>query len=373
MATTVTNARNYRFRNKILACILSTTFALVAAELAVRFFAAPAEEMVFLSKDGSIEWDCYCSNPRGYFKPRTLRDGRTVYCVDHSDDPPREVELNDTRFADCYKVLAIGDSFTWGLGVKLADSWPLELGKALESRTAACRDGKKVAVSNRGQIGFDVAAVRETFLQATAKCAPDACIYGFCLNDPLDATVHRTQFVRTRDKAADMDNANVYDGINLRTENLKRLKAELPFADLRTKSRLLDLALSRIEWRRIRQSVVQSHLDLYDHAKNADGLRITFGFISEMNLRQKAVGKRFCVAIFPLFVDVARDYPFREVHEKLAAELHKRDVEVIDLLPIFQSAVGELTVHPIDQHPNEVAHRLAAKAIADFLCRDRLK
>lgn len=360
--------RRYSLTTRLVALFAATFGALLLIEIGLRIFAKPAEEMVFLSKDGSIEWDCYCSNPRGYLTPRTIKDGRTVFCVDHGDDPPRAVDLADPKFAGAFKILAVGDSFTWGLGVKLRDSWPLKLSELMSAASASDASGKPkpIVVSNRGEIGFDVAAVRETYLQATQNITPDICVYGYCLNDPMDGASNRTPMVQTRKKAADMDTGNIYDGINIRTANLKRLQRESFGAELRQYSKLLDFALSKWEWRQIHQSVVASHLDLYDPNKNADGLRITFNFIAEMNRRQREAGKQFLIVIFPMFVDIDGDYPFAKIHEQLAQHCRQANIDYLDLLPIYRSKkTADLWVHPVDQHPNEIAHRMAADAIRE--------
>ena len=80
--------------------------------------------------------------------------------------------------------------------------------------------------------------------------------------------------------------------------------------------------------------------------------------------RQRLADKRFLVVVFPMFIDTDGDYPLRRCHEVVVQALKSRGVEVLDLLPIYgKTPPKELWVHPLDRHPNDLAHRMAAEAI----------
>jgi hypothetical protein len=58
-------------------------------------------------------------------------------------------------------------------------------------------------------------------------------------------------------------------------------------------------------------------------------------------------------------------YPFEEIHRKLDDFLRQSGILHVDLLPVLKGRRSEsLWVYPVDMHPNEVAHGLAAEAIA---------
>jgi hypothetical protein len=55
----------------------------------------------------------------------------------------------------------------------------------------------------------------------------------------------------------------------------------------------------------------------------------------------------------------------------VTGSVEKGGGKALDLLPAFHGrSATELWVHPTDQHPNEVAHRIAAKKLAEFLAQD---
>jgi hypothetical protein len=343
----------------------SLLFALLVGETALRALGIPAEELTFLPKDGSVDWDCYCTNYRNYFVARKLPDGRTIFCVDHQGEPPREQSLAEARKRGAFTVLTIGDSFTYGLGVKVQDSWPARLPGPLS------RTGKEAVVSNVGKVGRHVMEVKTEQYDPHADPPPDAAIYGFCLNDPLwipTPGADRPNPLAPMNKDATMETGDIDDFINVRTANLKRLRIESPFARLRQRLRTMDVVLRTMEAREIQRRTLQFYVDLYDPVKNSRGLEVTWSAIQAMSDRQKAAGKRFLVAVFPMFIDTDGDYPLTTCHDAVKQALARRGVEVVDLLPQYRrTPAKDLWVHPLDRHPNDLAHRMAAEAIAKAL------
>ena len=80
----------------------------------------------------------------------------------------------------------------------------------------------------------------------------------------------------------------------------------------------------------------------------------------------RARGVPFVVVIFPLFANpLDARYPFADVHAKVAQAAAEAGARVVDLLPDYRAVDGALLVvnGADDEHPNEIAHRIAARAI----------
>jgi hypothetical protein len=78
-------------------------------------------------------------------------------------------------------------------------------------------------------------------------------------------------------------------------------------------------------------------------------------------------GVPLVVAVFPLFGNPLDDaYPFADVHAKVAQAAGEAGAKVVDLLPRYRGLDWRLLVvnGADDEHPNEIAHRIAAQAIA---------
>lgn len=79
------------------------------------------------------------------------------------------------------------------------------------------------------------------------------------------------------------------------------------------------------------------------------------------------INRPMLVISFPFLQVRIEDYAFKEVHKQLNGFWEKQHVPHLDLLPVYESSLGEhLTVNPYDAHPNEFAHRLAAQAMEEY-------
>ena len=103
---------------------------------------------------------------------------------------------------------------------------------------------------------------------------------------------------------------------------------------------------------------------------NTEGWRSTQEIIRDMERRVNRQGGRFLVAAWPLFVGLEGPYPFAPVHETIGRFCLGAGIPWLDLLPVYQGhRSSELWVHPVDRHPNEVAHRMAAEALVPVVRR----
>ena len=82
----------------------------------------------------------------------------------------------------------------------------------------------------------------------------------------------------------------------------------------------------------------------------------------------KRNGGQLRVVTFPFLHNMGPEYPYADIHEKLAAFWERLGVPDLDLLGVYRDySSDELVVNPYDAHPNVFAHRLAADAIGRFL------
>jgi hypothetical protein len=77
-------------------------------------------------------------------------------------------------------------------------------------------------------------------------------------------------------------------------------------------------------------------------------------------------GVPLVVAIFPLLGNpLDARYPFVQVHERVSQAATDAGAKVVDLLPAYSGLRWELLVvdGAADEHPNEIGHRIAARAL----------
>ena len=82
---------------------------------------------------------------------------------------------------------------------------------------------------------------------------------------------------------------------------------------------------------------------------------------------------RLILSIFPVLWNLSGDYPFSTIHKKVINYASEIKIPSLDLQPAFHGFDGpELWVHPNNQHPNEIAHKVAGEALAGYLLENNV-
>ncbi len=106
----------------------------------------------------------------------------------------RDREWNILKNSNTTRILAIGDSFTFGMGVELEQTWP----KLLESKLS--EQGYAVEVANLGKAGADPAAYADIAKKAVPLLKPDIILIALLQGDDLAQTIRQIRSGQTKDK-----------------------------------------------------------------------------------------------------------------------------------------------------------------------------
>ena len=358
MAEARPGARSGMAQERVLRAALSggaILFTVGALDVALGVVSAAHVSPVHLSnRRVSVALDCYPSNPRGYFDV-DLRDPdkRRRYEASHVrgleqswSHLPFAVELrfNSLQFRDrefgprrrgVRRVAVLGDSFTEGQGVKEADTYP----RRLEALLNQAQPGQW-EVLNWGRRGADFPRLYDTFEQIL-EYEPDVVVYGMFLND-----VEQSDAFRAR-------NAYVNDWMERGA-----------LAQGHREAGLLDFVFERLERRRLDREALRWYSQMYAEP-NREGWERTQAHLRDMHRRMQERGGRLLVADWPvLAVGDARD-SLAPAHQAIARACAAAGIPHHDLRgPLSAADPSSLWVHPLDQHPNELAHRLAAESLA---------
>jgi hypothetical protein len=354
-------------RNSLLS-LASLLVLFLVLEAGLRVFGFVPDRFLMMGRMANARWtlllDCYPTNPRGYFdidlrsppnRERYFSVAPLRYdLVAHRAPWAVESRYNALRFRDAplgpkspgvRRVMVLGDSFTEGQGVKEPDTCV----RQLEGLLNATEPGKW-EVRNCGRRGTDFPALYDAF-EAILPYEPDILVYAMVLNDPDQSeSFHARQ-------------TYVNDWILDRGRQTDELEAGPgPF-----RSRLFTLFADRVAAGRVGRATTRWYLDMYG-PPNREGWERTQDYIREMNRRVRERGGQFLVAPWPLFVGLDGGYPFAPIHETIRRFCLQTGIAHHDLLPVFLGRYSEtLWVHPVDRHPNELAHRLAAEDLAPLL------
>lgn len=279
----------------------------------------------------------------GYDRPKwDYFDENGCILVQHNSTGFREDEFPLTKPAGEFRVLAIGDSFTYGSGVLAQDAWP----QVLERGLAA--DGRKVQVVNCGFAtgGYEPSAYTPWLKSDGLLLGPDLVVIGFCLND--------------------MGNGN--DVPMLAYQGVTTMKTEKAPAWQRA---LCSVALIDQFWTYFANRSLESAAP--DYAKVVDAHPETWVRTQKALLDMQALlaGKHvpLVVAVIPMMSGwELKPNPYQGLHDRIDGFCKEHAIPCVDLLPEFVGrSEADIWVHPTDQHPNHIGQKLLADGVLRFL------
>jgi hypothetical protein len=234
------------------------------------------------------------------------------------------------------RVVSLGDSFAWGAGVERDDAYPQRLERALR-RTR----GEEWEVVNLARPGMRTVDQADVLRREGFAYAPDVVLVGYVLNDSEGRTSEEARRAEEWREGPPGPSPSSWDrSLLVRT----------------VRHRLWATAENR---RRI-----DGFRALY--AADAAGWRAGRQALADMGAQCRTRGVPLVVAVFPLFGNrLDEGYPFAALHEEVARAAAAAGARVVDLLPAYRDLRWELLVvdGARDEHPSELAHRIAANAI----------
>jgi hypothetical protein len=295
----------------------------------------PRERLLHAFIPGATIRSTYSSNPRGYFDP-----GNVVDHV-HNSAGWRDSEHEIEKPSGSFRILGLGDSYLFGQGVRRDD---IAL-KRLDSMLEGYVGDRRVETISTGMSGTNTSYQFELLRDRGLRYDPDLVIQFFVLND-----------------------VEQYDAVEL-----PHIEFFTNYTSLYQRADKLALHSHLWGWVRqryciafttrnyIRESVAAFSADSPGWKKSRIALDEIHGLLRER-------GIPFLVVIFPFFHELDGDYPFQKIHQIVVAHCVSAQIPVLDLRESYRAYNGpELWVHESDQHPNELANRIAAQSIVTYL------
>jgi lysophospholipase L1-like esterase len=247
-----------------------------------------------------------------------------------------------------FRIAVLGDSQTFGFGVREEDTYPARL----ERRLRDAFPDRQWDVLNFGMVGFTTAQEAELCSLDVRPHAPDLVLVGFFLND-VDAPVRQSDVVpaepdpaspppRRARRLPDLRRSRSWQFLRMRAAALGR---RVGVAHGTTTARYVELFASRSPaWRACEE-----------------GLRA---------LRDETArnGASLAVCVLPLIVNLDETYPMAAAHRQVVAFCEAEGIACVDLLPAFLGRDPErLMVSPINNHMNAEGNEIAADALFEWL------
>jgi lysophospholipase L1-like esterase len=320
----------------ILLLTVSSLLALVVSEAALRLFrpvqylkpptpVSPEERCESLYRPSTVPGLSYEMVPRrnGTFEGMQVRTNSLG--MRGGEPAPEDPSL--------FRIVVLGDSFTFGFGVAEEESYPVVLERILNGSPAARQ--RRYEVLNLGVVGYNTRDEARVLERRALPLDPRAVIIGYVLNDP--ETDPRQSLHKYFDPPAWWRHFHVL--------------------------RLLHLGRNWVEvWRTGGGDYIR-----YLHASEGEKWRSVVTAFRKIREATRDRGTRVVVAIFPI---VPREgwagYPYRDLHVRVSEAARSEGFEVVDLLPVFaRYPPRALRLSPEDDHPSRLGHELTARALSE--------
>jgi GDSL-like Lipase/Acylhydrolase family len=236
------------------------------------------------------------------------------------------------------RVLSLGDSFAWGASVEFEDAYPQRLERGLLRRRHETWE-----VVNLALPGMNTVDQAAQLAGQGLEYSPDVVLVGYVLNDSEDSQAAEAR--RAVDWSQPKEAAGLLD-----------------------RSALVRLVRGRLWATAENRRRVTGYKSMYE--ESAPGWVAARKALKTMGSLCRERGIPLVVAIFPLFGNALDDdYPFIRVHQQVAEAAGEAGAKVVDLLPAYRGLRYDLLVVDgvDDEHPNEIAHRIAAGVILHAL------
>jgi hypothetical protein len=236
--------------------------------------------------------------------------------------------------AGCRRILAVGDSFTFGQGVAIGQTYPKRMEALLNRRTS----GQRYQVINAGRTGASTVTELAFLKEHGLRLGPDLVLIQFYLNDV--ALVRRAPARGTP------------------TDRLRRMVR---------RSYVLFFLRDRCTALRARPGDWSSrYVERVAHGTPA--WRACASALDELGGVSRSTGVPIAIVLFPhpgLPVDLGVS-----VYRAVAERSRKAGLHVIDLTHAFEAiAPADQIVSEIDHHPSGAVHSAAAVEIVKALSR----
>ena len=273
------------------------------------------------------------------------RDRPASYFISEKSETFQDYAHSVIKAPNTYRIAVIGDSFTFAPYMQFDDAFP----KRLERWLNLNEGQKKVEVINYGVPAYSTNHEVRVVERAIKEQA-DLILMQITLNDPEIKPYTPQELFREKNKFGDLEIENPI---------LKHWKSAA-------------FLLKRLHNRQTRKSYQQKFFDLFNKEATWNNFSTSW---TKISVTVKDAKVPLVATIFPLFgMPVDSSYPFWPIDEKVGNLLNSLEVPYLDITSIYADIpVERLQVLPgEDFHPNEIAHRMAAEAILNWLESNKL-
>jgi lysophospholipase L1-like esterase len=267
--------------------------------------------------------------------------------------------------AHVYRIVALGDSFTYGTAVNDDETWPAQLG----ARLRELAPDREIEVLNWGVPAYNTRQEIAQLNQRAGTYRPDLVIICAYVNDASG---------EERGRGAEADRtlqSDIWETRWIRDFGLTsgRWEEDTPMSPaqrrmmaLRKRSRLADLLAYKLNAWLMGRIATRNYTA--DWTPDSPGVAMVRGALSTALILSRQDGFELQAVMYPDLPSLGETYAFAEQHAVFAALCADVGIPFHDLTPVFEGRdPATLQAHAHDKHPNGSANRLVAETLATLL------
>jgi lysophospholipase L1-like esterase len=286
-----------------------------------------------------------------------------------------------SRSPNTFRIVVLGDSYTFGQGVEKDSTFPAVLERLLNGMGADVR----FEVVNLGFCGLNT--ITEKMILAEnginpdtwapdpnyrgLAYQPDLVLLEYTLNDSSTSWRNPGQIkgfddrFRTGEVVLRVNSGPYSLPLPDKVDKFFTMHSRLYLALFSGYNQLLGM----LGLREAGKAAIESTLSRYQD--NFDGWIWMNMALQELSDIGRYTGTPVVMAIYPDMVGLS-SYPFVSAHQKVKSKAESYGIPTLDLFPYFKGKnERDLIATPFDAHPNAKAHAIAARAIYEFLKSNR--
>jgi len=284
--------------------------------------------------------------------------GKPVYRnIDHF----RDRDFVIPKPENTQRILVLGDSFTWGIGLDVNDTIPKLMEKTLNAQLTTSR----VEVINAAIPGFNTVKQLRLLKNRGLKYEPDIIVLIYYLNDieylpELSSNATKKNEEKSVpiveiDPGEDITKFSKYKGVRGFILQIQKYSALVDFLVPRVGSLLRRAGvINSVEFSWV-EKIFQGFVN-----SNPGWVESKIALL-EMAAIAKKGDTDFIVAVYPALVELD-NYKGKEAHLTIQNYCNEIAIHCVDLLELFENTNGmSYWINFADSHPNANAHRLVVE------------
>jgi lysophospholipase L1-like esterase len=253
-------------------------------------------------------------------------------------------DLNDLDPTPDDIILVLGDSYAFGYGVSLEESFPFLLEEDLSRKYPHL----PTKVINLGIPGYNTAQELATLREATRRLRPNLVLIAYHLNDI------QTYFQEhgARDLMVGRVVYAVKNHVHLLRFILPRIAGLLRWLGIKVKTTVTT--------------------EIEEYVDGGAAWRGNQQTLKAMFQYSRAIGARVGVIVVPYVVQLDEMHPAADAYRAVVMFCESEHIPVVNAFDYFRGRdAQELWINVFDGHPNAHGHRLIAKAAEDLISEMR--